>query len=329
LPKYRVFVTRQIPGAGLNKLRQIAKVQVFLGPGAPKPDILLRNVRNCDGLLTMLSDKITSEVIDAAGPKLRIISNYAVGFDNIDLEYATKNSIIVAHTPGVLTDSTADLAWGLLMAAARRIIEADRLTRNEEWTSWEPNFMLGIDVHHKTIGIIGLGRIGLAVAQRATAFNMKVLYYSRTRRPEIESQLNIQYRTLEDLLRESDFISIHLPLTPETRGLIGEKQFSLMKANVILVNTARGPIVDEAALVHALKNSQIRAAGLDVYQQEPTRNRALLRLPNVVLTPHLGSATIETRTKMADFAVENLLNTFKRNYDLVAIANPSIRKTLK
>ncbi len=329
MSNYQIYVTRQIPGTGIARLREIGTVDVFPGPGAPNPKILLRQVRNRDALLTMLSDKITPEVIDTAGPNLRVISNYAVGFDNIDIEYATMKGIIVAHTPGVLTHSTADLAWALLMAAARRLIEADHLTRSEGWTTWEPTFMLGTDVHHKTLGLIGLGRIGLAVAKRALSFNMRVLYYSRTRKPAIESALGLEYSSLSELLKQSDFISIHVPLTPDTRNMIGEEEFKMMKPSAILVNTARGPIVNEDALVYALKTSQLRAAGLDVYHKEPTRNRALLQLPNVVLTPHLGSATTETRTKMADLAAANILHTLSHNYDSVKIVNQSVLKLVK
>ncbi|NVM29318.1 MAG: D-glycerate dehydrogenase [Candidatus Helarchaeota archaeon] len=319
----RVYVTRSIPGTGLDRLSVIANVNVHPGPGPPSHKTLLKNVRDCDGLLTMLSDKITPEVIDAAGPNMRIISNYAVGFNNIDVEYATQKSIIIAHTPDVLTESTADLAWALLLTTARRVVEGDQLTRSEQWTGWEPTFMLGTDVHRKIIGIIGLGRIGLAVAKRALAFNMKVLYFSRTRKLNIESRLGIEYKPLGDLLAESDFVSIHVPLTSETEKMLGTDQLNLMKSNAILINTARGGIVDERALVQALK-SQIKGAGLDVYQEEPTRNRELFKLPNVVLTPHLGSATLETRVKMADLAVDNLIYGLNKKYDKIKVANPSV-----
>jgi glyoxylate reductase len=329
LSNYPIYVTRRIPGTAIARLQEIGTVDVFPGPGAPTRKILLREVRNRVALLTMLSDKITPEVIDAAGPNLCVISNYAVGFDNIDIAYATKKAIIVAHTPDVLTDSTADLAWALLMATARRLTEADQLTRSGGWKTWEPTFMLGTDVHHKTLGLIGLGRIGLSVARRALSFNMRVIYYSRTRKPEIESALHVEYHSLDELLRQSDFVSIHVPLTPETRDMIGEAQLKLMKPSAILVNTARGPIINEHALVHALKNSYIRAAGLDVYREEPTRNYALLQLPNVVLSPHLGSATIETRNKMADLAATNIINALSQNYDSVKIVNPTVLKSLK
>ena len=323
-----VYVTRRIPGKALDRLLNVATANVKSGSEPPSHEELLQNVRNCDGLLTMLSDKITPAIIDAAGPNLRIISNYAVGFNNIDLNYATQKSIIVAHTPDVLTESTAELTWALLMATARRLIEGDQLIRSEQWNAWEPTFMLGTDVHHKTLGIIGLGRIGLAVAKRALAFNMKVYYYSRTRKPETESRLHIEYLSLEDLLRVSDFISIHVPLTPKTKGMISASQFRLMKPNAILINTARGRVVDEKALVQALKQSLIKGAGLDVYQEEPTKNQELFKLSNVVLTPHLGSATLETRIIMADLAVNNLIFGLTNEYDKIKIVNPSVLKVL-
>lgn len=320
------MVTRNIPGQGLDRLRAYATVNVFSGSSAPSHEQLLQNVQNCDGILTMLSDHITQEVIDAAGPNLKIISNYAVGYNNIDVKYATKKSIIVTNTPDVLTDSTADLTWALIMATARHLIEADHITRTKEWQNWTPTFLLGVDVHHKTLGIIGLGRIGLAVAKRALGFNMKVLYYNRTRKKEIESQFQIEYSTFEDVLRKSDFISIHVPLTPETQEMIGKNQFELMKPTAILINTSRGLIIDEKALVQALEKSQIRAAGLDVYQHEPTRNTDLLKLKNVVLTPHIGSATFETRIQMADLAVDNLIYGLNQQYIKIKIVNPSILK---
>lgn len=293
--EFRVYVTRKIPGTALDRLSKIAAIDVHPDSGAPSPKTLLQNVRDCDGLLTMLSDRITPEIIDAAGSNLRIISNYAVGYNNIDVDYATHKSILVAHTPDVLTESTADLAWTLLLATARRLVQADHVTRSENWKTWEPTFMLGTDINQKTLGIIGLGRIGLAVAKRALAFNMHVIYYNRTRKPEIETSLDLEYRSLEDLLRESDFISIHVPLTLETEGMISEAQFNLMKPSAILINTARGKVVDEDALVQALKQSKIRGAGLDVYREEPTHNKQLFNLLNLVLTPHIGSATLETR----------------------------------
>ena len=331
MPKFRIYATRNLPGSALDRLRQVATVVVFSGQtdkSAPSFNELIKNVHNCEGILTVLNDKITSKVIDAAGPKLRVISNFAVGFDNIDVEYATQKSIIVTNTPDVLTESTADLTWALLMAVARRLIEADHITRTSQWKEWAPDFLLGTDVHHKTLGIIGLGRIGLAVAKRALAFDMKVIYHNRTQKPELESQFHLEYRSLEDLLQESDFVSLHVPKTPETEGLIGYNQLKLMKPTAILINTSRGSIVDEEALVQALKEFTIKAAALDVYREEPTRNQALFNLPNVVLSPHLGSATLETRMKMADLAVNNLIYGLTKQFDKIKIVNSSVLKRI-
>ncbi|MDD1778967.1 MAG: D-glycerate dehydrogenase [Candidatus Helarchaeota archaeon] len=324
--KFRVYITRKLLGTALDRLRKIADVIVHTGSKAPSTQELLASVKSCEGLITMLSDQITSEVIDAAGAKLRVISNHAVGFDNIDVAYATRKSIMVTNTPDVLTESTADLTWALLMAAARRLIEGDHVTRTGQWKEWAPDFLLGVDVHHKTLGIIGLGRIGLAVAKRAVGFEMRVLYHNRTRRPDFESQFHLEYRSLKDLLRESDFVSVHVPRTRETTSLIGREQLKLMKPSAILINAARGSIVDETALVQALKESRIKAAALDVYQEEPTRNQTLLDLPNVVLSPHLGSATLETRIKMADLAVDNLIYGLTNQFDKMKIVNPSVLK---
>lgn len=331
MTKFNVYITRNLPSSRLNHLRRIADISIFSGPTgrtAPTINELIKEVHDCDGLITMLNDKITSKIIDAVGPKLKVISNYAVGFDNIDVKYATQKSIIVTNTPDVLTESTADLTWALLMAVARRLVEADHITRTAQWKEWAPDFLLGTDVHHKTLGIIGLGRIGLTVAKRALAFNMKVLYYSRTRKPKLETQFHLEYRSLEDLLRESDFVSLHIPKTPETENLIGYSQLKLMKPSAILINTSRGSIVDERALVQALKESIIKAAALDVYREEPSRNQALFKLPNVVLSPHLGSATLETRIKMADLAVNNLFYGLTKQFDKMKIVNPSVLKQL-
>ncbi len=329
MQNFRVYVTRKVPGNALERLREVAQTRIFPGPGPPSNEELLQNVPDCDGILSMLSDQISANVIDAAGPNLRVISNYAVGFNNIDVDYATQKSIIVGHTPDVLTDSTADLAWTLIMATARRLVEADHITRTEQWPTWEPTFMLGAEVHHKTLGIIGLGRIGLAVARRALGFNMRVLYFSRTRKPESEERLGIEHKSLNDLLSESDFISLHVPLTPKTEGMIGSDQLKLMKSTAILINTARGRIIDETALVQALKQSQLGGAGLDVYEKEPTQNKELFKLPNVVLTPHIGSATIETRTNMANMAVNNLIHALTKEYSKVRIVNPVVLNKFK
>ncbi|MHA1266429.1 MAG: 2-hydroxyacid dehydrogenase [Candidatus Helarchaeota archaeon] len=327
--KNKVFITRKLPQTpALDYLQTIATISIHPGPGPPSPSILRQSVTGCSGILTMLSDRITKEVIAAAGPSLKIISNYAVGFNNIDVTYATQKGILVAHTPDVLTETTADLTWALLLAVARRVVEADTLVRSERWTGWEPTFMLGTDLQHKTLGIIGLGRLGLAVAKRASAFNMKVIYYSRTRKHNYESQFHFQYKPLPDLLRESDFISVHVPLTAETEGLIGTEEFNLMKPTAIFINTSRGKVIDEDALVIALKSSKIRGAGLDVFRAEPTHNRALFKLSNVILTPHIGSATLETRIQMAELAITNLIYGLTGKYDKIKLVNPTVLQSL-
>jgi glyoxylate reductase len=248
-----------------------------------------------------------------AGKSLRVISNIAVGYDNIDLNRATKRGIYVTNTPGVLTETTADLAWALLMAAARRIPEAESYLRSGSWKiQWNLMFMTGTDVHGKTLGIIGLGRIGQAVAQRARGFNMTMLYYDEKRNTELESKLGVKYADMDAIFRESDFVTLHVPLTEKTRNLVSGRQLNLMKKTAILINTSRGPVVDEKDLYKALKEGKIGGAGLDVFQREPIEmSNPLLKLNNVVLLPHIGSATVETRTKMAMVAVENAITALE------------------
>jgi glyoxylate reductase len=268
---------------------------------------LLRRVADKEGLLCTLTDRIDAELLDGA-PSLKVIANYGVGFEHIDLAGATRRGIPVTNTPGVLTDATADLAFALILATARRIAAGDRRVREGKFTYWAPLLFLGQEVSKKTLGLIGLGRIGQAVAQRARGFGMRVLYHSRTRlAPAAEQELQVAYALRETLLQEADFVSLHVPLTPETRHLIGRRELELMKPTAFLINTARGPVVDEAALVEALRRGQLGGAGLDVYEREPELSPGLTDLDNVVLLPHLGSATIETRTRMGFMAAENLL----------------------
>ena len=312
MTKPKVYVTRLLPGEALDRLREECEVDLNTEDRAPSKEEIIEHVRGKDGLLCLLTDKVDSEVMDAAGPNLKVISNYAVGFDNIDVEAATERGIVVTNTPGVLTETTADLAWALLMAVARRIVEADKFTRAGKFKGWSPTLLLGTDVYGKTLGIIGFGRIGRAVARRAKGFDMRVLYYDVERAPEeVERELNAQYVDLETLLKESDYISIHTPLTPETRHMIGERELRMMKPTAYLINTARGPIVDEAALVRALKEGWIKGAALDVFENEPELTPGLAELDNVVLAPHIGSASTETRSKMADMAVDNLLSVLR------------------
>jgi len=277
-------------------------------PDAPPPrEVLLREIRAVDGLLCLLTDAIDAEVIEA-GEGLRVISNYAVGHDNVDVACATARGILVCNTPGVLTETTADLAWALLMAAARRVVEADGYLRAGRWRSWSPQLMLGQDVQGATLGIVGFGRIGQAVARRARGFGMRILYSDIARKPEAEEAVGAEFVDLQALLRASDFVSVHTPLTEETHHLIGAEEFALMKPTAVLVNTARGPVVDGGALADALRERRIFGAGLDVFESEPpASDNPLLKLDNVVVLPHIASASVATRTRMAMMAAENLL----------------------
>ena len=273
---------------------------------------LLVMVKGRDGLLPLLTDRIDHEVMEAAGGQLRVIANYAVGFNNIDVPAATARKIAVSNTPGVLTDTTADLTMALILGVARRLVEADQFTRAGKYESWAPLLFLGADVHHKTLGLLGFGRIGYAVAKRALGFDMRILYHNTRRAdPELEKQVQARYVDRETLLREADFLSVHVPLTPETSGFLSTREFSLMKPTAFLVNTARGEVIDEEALVAALKNGKIAGAGLDVFEHEPAIPPALFSLNNVILLPHIGSGSVETRTKMGLMAAENLIAAFE------------------
>jgi glyoxylate reductase len=310
--KPKVLITNRIPEEGMRIAEEHCEVRVFDYEGALPREVLLREVKGIDGIISLLTDKIDAEVMDAAGPQLKVVANYAVGFDNIDVEEATRRGIMVTNTPGVLTDTTADLAWALLLAAARRIVEGDKFVRQGKYKAWKPMLLLGTDVHHATLGVVGFGRVGRAVARRATGFDMRVIYYDVQRvSEELEREFNAEYKPLDQLLQEADFISIHLPLTKETRHLISERELKMMKKEAYLVNSARGPIVDEKALAKALKEGWIRGAGLDVFEHEPQVEPELLELDNVVLAPHLGSASYATRAKMATMAADNLVKALK------------------
>jgi len=309
--KPKVYVTRLIPEEALNKLAENAQYRIWEGELPVPREVLLREVSGVDGVLSLLTDKIDAAVMDAA-PKLRVISNMAVGFDNVDVRVATTRKIMVCNTPEVLTDTTADFAFALLLAAARRVVEGERSVRAGKWKTWGPMILLGRDVHHATLGIIGLGRIGAEVAKRGKGFDMNVIYYDTVRRPGLEKKLGVEFRDLKTLLAESDFVTIHCPLLPETHHLIGEEQFKLMKKTAILVNSARGPIVDPKALYNALRSRQIAYAALDVTEPEPIPpDDPLLTLDNIVIVPHIASASVATRTKMAIMAVDNLLAGLK------------------
>lgn len=303
--KPKIYVTRRIPQPGLDILAMVFEVEVNPYDRVVTREELIAGVKGKDALLCLLTDTIDAEVMDA-DPRLKVIANYAVGFDNVDVTAATRRGIPVTNTPGVLTDTTADLAFTLLLATARRIVEADKFMRAGKYQGWAPMLFLGQDIHHKTLGIVGFGRIGQAVAERASGFHMRILYSSSKRASrEIENKYNAEFRELTDLLRESDFVSLHVPLTESTYHLISDKEFDLMKKTAILVNTSRGPVVDERALVRALKAGKIAGAGLDVYEREPQCEPELKELDNVIMVPHIASASVETRTKMATMAAEN------------------------
>ena len=310
MSSYKVFVTRHIP-ASLEVLQRIADVEVWSERMPPPNEVLLEKIRQVDGLLCLLTDRLDLQAISQA-TSLKVISQMAVGFDNIDVSAATAAGIPVGNTPGVLTEATADFAWALLMAAARRVVEADRLTRSGEWRTWEPDLLLGTSVAGATLGIVGLGRIGQAVARRALGFDMRVLYASKHRKEEVEGTLGVECATFEDLLQRSDFVTIHTPLTEETYKLFGERQFELMKSSAILINTARGSIIDPDALYKALAAGQIDSAAIDVTDPEPiASNSRLLQLENLIVTPHIGSASRQTRQRMASMAIENLVAGLK------------------
>jgi len=309
--KPKAYVTRLIPEEALKKLAQSCDYRIWKCELAVPRDVLLKEVPEVDALLSLLTDKIDAPIINAA-PKVRVISNMAVGFDNIDVREATKRKIAVCNTPGVLTETTADFAFALLLSAARRIVEGERNVKEGKWKTWGPMILLGYDVHHATLGIIGLGRIGAEVAKRAKGFDMKILYYDSVRRPELEETLGVEFRDLKTLLAESDFVTVHTPLLSETYHLIGEEQFKIMKKTAILVNTARGSIVDPKALYTALRNHEITYAALDVTDPEPIPlSDPLLSLNNILIVPHIASASVATRTKMAMMAVDNLLAALK------------------
>jgi len=329
LSKPKVYVTRQLFDDAIAILERHTVVEVFEGVDNAIPrELLLSKVRDVDGLLPLLTETIDAEVMDAGG-KLRVISNYAVGFNNIDIDAATERGIYVTNTPGILTDTTADCAFALLMAAARRIPEADRHVRAKRWIhAWGPSMFIGSDVNGKTLGVVGLGRIGSAVAKRARGFNMKIIYNDASRREDLESELGVIYKSLDELLSESDFLSMHVPLTEDTRHMIGEEQLSKMKRTAFLINTSRGPVVDENALYKALRDGVIAGAGLDVFEGEPIDpDSPLLQLDNVVLTPHIASASVETRTKMAVTAAINLVSVLQGK-EPPNLVNPGVKKVI-
>lgn len=302
-----VLVTRRLPAVALERIEARCAMTLYDGDGAMPRSALLAEVAGKVGAVTLLTDRVDDEFLDAAGPQLKIVANYAVGFDNIDVDACTRRGVLASNTPEVLTETTADMAFALLMAAARRVAEGDRFLRSRAGWIWGPLMMLGQDVHHATLGVIGFGRIGQAMARRAQGFGMRIVYHDTYRpSPEVEQELGAQYRDLQELLRESDFVSLHTNLTPETRHLINAERLAVMKPTAVLVNTSRGPVVDEEALAAALRDGQIFAAGIDVFEREPEVHPDLLACPNAVLVPHLASATVDTRLAMANLAADNL-----------------------
>lgn len=308
MERFKVYITRRIPQEGIDLLERVADVEI--NPvDAPMPRVeLLKKVADCDGVLGLLTDKIDAEFYDAA-KNLKGYANYAVGFDNIDIPEATRRGIPVSNTPGVLTDATAECAWALIFAAARRVVETDKVMRSGQWSGWGPLQFIGGDVKGKTLGIVGAGRIGTETALMSRGFNMKVLYTSSSGRRNgvLDAELNAELVSFEELLKRSDYISVHAPLTPQTKHMFDASAFSMMKDTAYLVNTARGPVIKEDDLVTALRNGDIAGAGLDVYESEPAMAPGLADLENVVVLPHIGSATTSSRTDMATLAARNLI----------------------
>lgn len=309
--KPRVFVSRRVPQPGLDILERECEIKVNPYDRILTKEELIEGIKEVDGLLCLLTDSIGREIM-SVNTNLKIISNCAVGYDNIDVEEATRRKIMVTNSPGVLNETTADLTWALLMSIARRIVESDKFTREGKFKGWAPMLFLGSDVHHSTLGIVGLGRIGRAVAKRARGFEMRILYTDVERvAKEVEDEFGAAFVSLEELLSSSDFVTIHAPLLPETYHLIGEKELKMMKKTAYLINTARGPLVDEKVLVQALQERWIAGAALDVYENEPDLAPGLAELHNVVVVPHIGSASIATRGKMATMAATNLVAGLK------------------
>jgi glyoxylate reductase len=321
----KVLATRPLFPAAQEILNASCEVEYWTKPERISKEELFRRIGDKEGLVCLLTEKVDEELL-AAAPKLRIAANVAVGYDNITVADCTKRRVVATNTPGVLDETTADFAWTLLMAVARRLGEGEALARSGQWKGWDLDQLVGADVWGKTLGLVGFGRIGRAVARRASGFQMKVIYYDAVRVPlDLERSLHAEYRDLNTLLKEADFVSVHVPLLAETRGLFNEKTFSQMKPSSFLINTSRGPVVEEAALVKALETKKIAGAALDVYEQEPQIHAGLKR-PNVVLAPHIASASLETRTKMACMAAENVVALLKGRRP-PNILNPEVLKT--
>ena len=329
----QVYVTRRLPGGAIDLLRQHCEVAVWEGDRPAPAAELRRRAAQSDGLLTLLTDRVDEQLL-TSGSQLLVISNMATGFDNIDVVAASRRNVLVTRTPGVLSETTADFAFALMLAAARRVAEADRYVRRGNWQSWGPEVLLGQDVHGATLGIIGMGGIGTEMARRARGFGMQILYHSRTRKPLLERRYKMMFLPLDELLRQSDFVTLHAPLTPQTHHLLGERELRLMKPTAVLINTARGQLLDQAALYRALSDGRIAAAALDVTDPEPIApDDPLLALDNLLITPHIASASVATRSRMALLAAENLLQAlggdvpkFTVNREIVRRWRPAIRR---
>lgn len=322
--KPKVFVSRVLPDVGMKLIKDACEAEIWTDPLPPPAAVLRQKIAGCDGLVSLLTDRIDGDLLDRA-PQLKVVSNFAVGFNNIDVAACTQRGVAIGNTPGVLTDATADMAFCLLIGAARRLVEGHQYSLSGKWKTWEPLGHLGQDLAGRTIGIIGMGRIGYALAKRCHGgWDMKVLYYDVHPSEKAEKDFGAQKVDLDTLLRQSDFISLHADLNPNTRGMIGKEQFEKMKKSAILINTARGPLVDQKALASALRSGTIFAAGLDVTDPEPpTRDDPLLSLPNVIIAPHIASATFQTRNQMAEICAKNLIAGVQ-GQPLPAWVNPEV-----
>ena len=321
----RVFVTRQVAPEAIEMLRAAAEVRVWEEDRAIPRDVLLREVAGVDAILSLLTEKIDDELLEAAGGNLKVVANMAVGFDNFDVPALTRRKVVGTNTPGVLTETTADFAFALMMAVARYVPQGVEYVRGGKWKTWEPSLFVGQDIHHATVGVLGMGRIGIEFAKRARGFDMRVLYYDVYRRDaEFERQHQIEYREVDDLLAEADFVTIHVDLNDSTRRMFNAERFKTMKPSAYLINAARGPIVDTEALYEALKAGEIAGAALDVTDPEPLpADHPLLQLENCVVCPHIASASVRTRTNMAKLAAENIVNVLEGR-EAVTPVNPEV-----
>lgn len=328
IDKWKTYVARKLPEPLEEMLKPYSEVESNPSEVLEERNIFLTKIKGINALITDSRVMVNEEVLIAAGPQLKVISNYAVGFNNIDIAAATKYGIAVTNTPGVVSNATADIAWALLFSIARRVAEGDRLIRTKEPWGWTPSFMQGRDIDGKTLGIIGAGRVGTTLARRARGFEMNIIYCDSTKNEIMEQEMLARQVDLDTLLKSADFISVHTPLLPETRHMIGAKQFEMMKSTAILINTSRGPVVDEKALAKALRTGQIWGAGLDVFETEPYVTPELLELDNVVMTPHIGTATPDTRRDMARLAAQNVIDVMEGKMPY-GIVNPEVFNTVK